>query len=358
MDLKFLKTGRVCCDPFGIHKNIIRKDIRVVSRNLIHRNPELNLTADHKVCSMCRKLLAVAETRVSTNILMHHFDQLEVEKKTRKNALESEYQISDQYFIGHCTAQHPKSKKKLSKNPNYAKKKFKKVKFTMKKKFEVATMQSLSSSDFSETQVEIVEQLKKKFNEVMSKSEKLKILTILQKSGSRQKIINEFHCSEYMTRHAKSLVREKAVLSTSNPQFGKLLHSEIAAKVVDFYHSLDVSRQMPGLINYVSVKGADGSRERKQKFVILFNLKEPYQNFKEKHPTMKIGFSKFTEFSPKECVLPGLSGTHCVCVYTKHQNVKLIISAMKFPSSPWTSTLLYKYIHQLLMNLLLLVMYY
>ena len=31
----------------------------------------------------------------------------------------------------------------------------------MKKMFEVATMQSLSSSDFSETQVEIVEQLKK-----------------------------------------------------------------------------------------------------------------------------------------------------------------------------------------------------
>ena len=132
----------MACDPFGIHKKIIRKDIRVVSRNLIHRNPELNPTGDHKVCSRCWKLLEVAKTRVSTNILMHHFDDSKW-KKTIKNVLESEYQISDQYFIGHCTWQHPNQKRKLSKNPNYAKKRFKKVKFTMKRKFEMATMQSL-----------------------------------------------------------------------------------------------------------------------------------------------------------------------------------------------------------------------
>ena len=33
---------------------------------------------------------------------------------------------------------------------------------------------------------------------------------------------------------------------------------------------------MPGLKDYVSVKGVDGNRERKQKFVILSNLKEAY----------------------------------------------------------------------------------
>ena len=52
---KFFKDLQVL--PFGIHKKKISKDICVVSKNLIHRNPELNLTAD-KVCSRCRKLLA------------------------------------------------------------------------------------------------------------------------------------------------------------------------------------------------------------------------------------------------------------------------------------------------------------
>ena len=80
MDLKCLKISRFCCDPFGIHKKKISKDIRVVSKNLIHRNPELNMTADHQVCCRCRKLLTelltVAKIRVSTNILMHHIDKL------------------------------------------------------------------------------------------------------------------------------------------------------------------------------------------------------------------------------------------------------------------------------------------
>ena len=99
-----------------------------------------------------------------------------------------------------------------------------------------------------------------------------------------------------MTRQAKSLVREKGALSTPNHQFWKRLHSEIAAKLVDFYHSPDVSRQMPGLKDHVSVKGVGGSREIKQKFLILSNLKEAYPNFKEKHTTMKIRYSKFAEF--------------------------------------------------------------
>ena len=42
---------------------------------------------------------------------------------------------------------------------------------------------------------------------------------------------------------------------------------------------------------------------------------------------MILVFSKFAEFRPKECVLPGSSGTHSVCVCTKHQNVKLMIAA-------------------------------
>ena len=43
---------------------------------------------------------------------------------------------------------------------------------------------------------------------------------------------------------------------------------------------------------------------------------------------MKIGFSKLAEFRPKECVLPGSSGTHFVCVCTKHKNVKHMMAAI------------------------------
>ena len=51
--------------------------------------------------------------------------------------------------------------KKTSRKHNYPKKRLKKMKLAFKSKFEVATLQSLSSSDFSDREVEIVEQLKK-----------------------------------------------------------------------------------------------------------------------------------------------------------------------------------------------------
>ena len=59
-----------------------------------------------------------------------------------------------------------------------------------------------------------------------------------------------------------------------------------------------------------------------QKRLILGNLREIYQLFKERFPSESVGFSKFAELRPKHCFLAGASGTHAVCVCTIHQNVK------------------------------------
>ena len=54
-------------------------------------------------------------------------------------------------------------------------------------------------------------------------------------------------------------------------------------------------------------------------------MKEVYQLFSGKDLNIRIWFSKFAELCPKECVFAGASGTHCVCVCTIYQNVKLMI---------------------------------
>ena len=56
--------------------------------------------------------------------------------------------------------------------------------------------------------------------------------------------------------------------------------------------------------------------------------------FKEKYPIEsnpkhKVGFNKFSELRPKECILAGASGTHTVCVCMIHQNQKLSFMAIK-----------------------------
>ena len=100
------------------------------------------------------------------------------------------------------------------------------------------------------------------------------------------------------------------------------------ALVQEFYECDEVSRIMPGKKDFVSVRQGDG-RVHMQKRLVLSNLKEVYQLFKQKYPTKSIGFSKFAELRPKNCVLAGASGTHSVCVCTIHQNVKLMMHGGK-----------------------------
>ena len=60
----------------------------------------------------------------------------------------------------------------------------------------------------------------------------------------------------------------------------------------------------------------------------LCNLQELYTAFKEKHPNVNIGFSKFCALRPKWCVLAGSKMTQSVCVCSAHQNVVLLVDAM------------------------------
>ena len=53
-------------------------------------------------------------------------------------------------------------------------------------------------------------------------------------------------------------------------------------------------------------------------------MQELYTAFKEKHPNVNIGFSKFSALN----VLTGSKMTHSVCVCSAHQNVVLLVDAM------------------------------
>ena len=127
-----------------------------------------------------------------------------------------------------------------------------------------------------------------------------------------------------MVRKAKELVKQKGILSTPNPKPGHTLPVETTDLVQSFYESDEVSRTMPGSKDFVSVRQSEG-QTHVQKRLVLSNLKEIYQLFKENFPDKAIGFSKFAELHPKHCVLAGASGTHAVCVCTIHQNPKLMI---------------------------------
>lgn len=87
-----------------------------------------------------------------------------------------------------------------------------------------------------------------------------------------------------------------------------------------------MSTQMPGQKDCKSVKLTDGSKEVLQKKLLLKNLNEIYQCFKEANPSIKIGLSKFCELRPPQCQSAGDAGTHTVCVCSLHENMNLLLA--------------------------------
>ena len=159
------------------------------------------------------------------------------------------------------------------------------------------------SSDEAVDGSALIKQLKGKFRSTASRSEKLVILTILPQSWSLKKISRVFGVSRYLARQAKLLVAEKGVMSSPNPQHINTLSLQTGEAVRNFYFSDDMSRVMPGRKDFISVLGADGVRQHMQKRLLLCNLKEAYNEWKNRHPDLKVGFSKFASLRPEQVAL-------------------------------------------------------
>lgn len=106
---------------------------------------------------------------------------------------------------------------------------------------------------------------------------------------------------------------------------GRPLSQEIKSKVFEFYNRDDVSVNLPGMKDFISIRNDEGQRQHVQKKLILCNLKELYELFKTEYSDYQLGFSTFASLRPKHCVLAGSSGTHTICVCAIHQNIKLMI---------------------------------
>ena len=166
--------------------------------------------------------------------------------------------------------------------------------------------------------------MKEKLREnTMSTAQRIQLLTMAPLDWSRKQVARFFEVSEYQVREDRKLAEEKGILALPNPKRGRSLSKEIEDSVKLFYEDDEYSRLMPGTKDYVSI----ARNIHKQKRLLLCNLKELHQAYKEKFPQHKIGVSKFCQLRPKWCVTVTSAGTHSVCVCTNHQNPKLMVDA-------------------------------
>ena len=284
------RLDKFCCDPFKRHEKPQRRDLRPVSAMVIAKCPSFHFEPSNSLCTVCRKAVNSLPSEASTTSPDDTFEPRSPSLPTTNTDEEGDENATSSSEDAEEESHSPKRARLLE-----------------------GDVEGPGSSSMND-QDEIVQQLKEKFDLTVSRSERLRILTVLPKSWPLKKIMVVFGVSNYMARQAKKLVQEKGILSSPNPKHGKMLSKDTQNLVESFYSSDDVSRVMPGKKDVVSIMTAVGQREHRQKRLLLCNLKEAYSQFKIHHPAVKVGFSKFADLRPKECVLAGASGTHSVCV--------------------------------------------
>lgn len=100
----------------------------------------------------------------------------------------------------------------------------------------------------------------------------------------------------------KEKVQQDGILYIPDENKGHPLLKAAEDRVQEFFRSQNIRRELPGKKEYKSVI-ENGQRVPKQKWLVLGNLTEIYQSFKQKYPFDKVGFSKFASLRPPECVL-------------------------------------------------------
>lgn len=156
---------------------------------------------------------------------------------------------------------------------------------------------------------------------------RVRILTLVPNHWTLQKTADEFGTTIHYVRRARKLLASDDLLAEVPAKLGKTLPESTSLAVSAFYNNDEVSRMMSSVKDCVSMI-INGQKQRVQKRMLLLSLKELYVLFKNDHPNVQISFSMFAKLRPKNCILPGQSGTHSVCVCTIHQNVKTMLDAI------------------------------
>lgn len=327
--------GKKCCDPFGCHKKPVKNGLRKILMDHLskRKNVDINLIPGQALCPTCATKIFVEkpveeEVDCVENDPEFHPQPFELVEDNPLHQVESICETLELSPL--CKISKLNTEQRLS----ALQRKTDKITSAVKRKLEESFHKDLeapsqSSTENIESEYDIlITKLKEKFKD-SSKDDKIKIISLLPRSWSKQKIIQEFGASEYMVKLTRQLTKDQGILPHLSKRNGGNKISEVVKNSVkEFYEDDENSRLCPGKKECVSTL-IDNVRVHKQKRLILLSLNELYSLYKQKYPDHKIGRSMFCALRPKWCVLPGSSGTHSVCVCKHHQNAKLMIEGAK-----------------------------
>lgn len=333
----------VCCNPYGIERHVnCKRNLRRVSVKLaeLASTKNIDVAFGTFLCNNCRlKMYKVPDAGASNarDVVLMDIDEQEDRGEQTDNGSSSREFIDKRQFIDGFNKLLPLigvqkvDIRKIGKSHSYCRNMIQEITSKLGEKiFDLPAMTTSNEIDLPESEQEIVNQLKCKFNTTTDKHTKIQILSVLPSTWSVRKISNVFKTSRHMGLLTKALVEENGILCEPKKRAAtNYISDDVINRVINFFLSDNISQPCAGKRDYVTIN-ENNEKVRKQRRLVLMNLEEAYALFKRENIGKKIGFSTFASLRPKECLLALHNyGTHTVCVCQYHQNVKLIFEPMK-----------------------------
>ncbi|KAK3917885.1 DNA replication and repair protein RecF [Frankliniella fusca] len=325
-----------CADPFKIHNKPVYKGLRVIKESDRERHSRNLLLVGQLWCDKCRKMApATSETSGSApssqepGAACMPSTQGSGTSPTLSPAIQKERvrQCLNSLGLSPLPPSREVSRSDTSK-ADVGKRKLEAAVDVVKKKISLALkvneedLQSIQDKKAQDHDL-LMEEIRKKLPSA-SRVQKYQLLSLVPDSWPIITAANFFGISRTLFIAARQLKREKGILPIPDFSRASSVNEATKALIKSYYCSDENSKVMPGSRDCVSI--SKGVYEQKR--LLLSNIPELYEAFKNDNDGLKVGKSIFWSLKPKCCVSAGQAGTHEQCVCQTHQNFKLLSHAL------------------------------
>ena len=328
---RFRSHQVICIDPLSVHlKRSASNCLREVTLQRAvdiqsFRVLSFQLDPLHKICINCKKKVdhlieaaKTAQSQSSSSSSQPPSQKLSQFSETSegKEAL-GEMELQDVNDVFEKLDLSPVHRDKYNTDVKYEKRKDSQLLETIKKKLGF-TKKEESPHD------QILRNLRENIKD-LTQIDQIKICgSALPQHWNIPQIQKEMKVSRRTAEHIKRYQHDQTL--PTRKERDDQISAEDTAAVINFYHRLDVSRELPGAKDKVKLKKSDGSEEVLQRKLLLMSIREAHEFFRESYPNTKIGQTKFFELKPKNIEHAGKSpGSMITCVCKHHENPRLAV---------------------------------
>src|SRR5580693_3655659 len=173
--------------------------------------------------------------------------------------------------------------------------------------------------------VTLLTEAKDQFSACDNWMRQLQLVSLTPLKWSRPQTAAFFNCSDYMVRKAQNLRCSVGPGPPGEKKRGNALSEETRTSVVNFYRKEHISTIIGGMTNTVCI----GNDEYLPKRLLLFNINEALQLFRDENPSHRIGTTSFAKLRPKDVILADEKAAHITSQCQRCENMRLILGAQE-----------------------------